>query len=124
MNSTDHDGELTAAVTRSASGADTWVAVVRHQQAATPDHSDFYSLAGDMVATLHALDSLAGLLARQAAGYATGQGVYDDEGANPAHRLRSAVLALTEARAGLVVAERAANQYWSAIGHIGVEVSP
>ena len=47
-----------------------WEDAVRLQRWATPDHADFYALAGEMVATLHALDDLAQVLRRQVAGYA------------------------------------------------------
>lgn len=119
-NDTAHDGELSAAVARSEDGAQAWASAVRHQCGATPDHSDPYFLAGEMVATLRALDAIAGILVGQVAGYSTGRAVYDDEGANPAHRLRVAVLALAEARHGLAEADSAVNHFWSAIGHIGV----
>jgi hypothetical protein len=107
-------------------GSRAWRRVVHVQRSSCPDHSDFYALAGEMVDTLRALDSLTGLLARQTADYpacvtrAGGQ-LYDDENANPVHRLRSAVLALAETRQALSGAERAANRYWSAISHIGID---
>lgn len=114
------DDERPRAVLRAEDGADAWRAAVHAQQNAVADHADFYSIAGDLAATLHALDSLAGVLGRQTCGYAEGREIYDDEGANPAHRIRSAVLALAETRHALAQAERAANRFWSAIGHIGV----
>jgi hypothetical protein len=114
------DDERPTAVVRSEDGADAWRAAVHAQQSAAPDHTDFYAIAGDVVATLHALDALAGVFGRQTCGYADGREVYDDEDANPAHRLRCAVLALAETRHALAQAERAANRFWSAIGHIGV----
>lgn len=108
------------AVQRAEAGTEAWCEAVRAQLAAAPDHADFYALAGEMVQTLRALDSLAGVVVRQVMGYGAGRAIYDDEGNNPAHRLRSAALALAEVRDGLGRAERAANQFWSAIGHIGV----
>ena len=107
------------AVCHAEMGAAAWRAAVDYQLAATPDHADFYALAGDLVETLRALDTVAGVLASQATSYGASRQVYDDEDANPAHRLRAAVLALAETRHGLARAERAANQFWSAIGHIG-----
>lgn len=118
------DDERSPAVRQADAGAVAWRAVVHAQQSATSDHAELYSLAGHLVGTLAAVESLAGVLARQVAGYAdslpAGRVLYDDEDANPAHRLRAAVLALAEARHGLALAERAANQFWSAVGHIGI----
>lgn len=114
------DDERSRAVLCAVDGADAWRAAVQAQQNAAADHTDFYAIAGDMTATLHALDSLAGVLGRQTCGYAESREIYDDEDANPSHRIRSAVLALAETRHALAQAERAANRFWSAIGHIGV----
>jgi hypothetical protein len=120
------DNDRSHAIQRAESGADAWREALNAHRAANPDHSDFYALAGEMVETLRMLDAVAGVLARHVGGYHAGHGdgagreVYDDEGANPAHRLRAAVLALAETRHGLAGAERAANRFWSAIGHIGV----
>jgi hypothetical protein len=99
--------------------------MVHTQLTASPDHSDFYALAAEVVDALRSLDSLAGLLIGQiadcpAAVTRAGGRLYDDENANPAHRIRSAVLALAETRHALTGAERAANRYWSAISHIGI----
>ena len=113
------DDDRPYAVVRAESGSRAWRAVVEAQTSAAPDHGDFYALAGDLVETLRALDTVAGVLASQATSYGASRQVYDDEDANPAHRLRAAVLALAETRHGLARAERAANQFWSAIGHIG-----
>jgi hypothetical protein len=130
MNTTNNscgqraEDERPHAVQRAETAADAWREVVLAQRSATPDHADFYSLAGEMAETLRVLDSLVGVLVGQVAGYGNGRAVYDDEGANPAHRLRSAVLALAETRDELAQAERAANRFWSAIGHIGVETDP
>lgn len=106
-------------------GSQAWRRAVHIQQTARPDHSGFYPLAGELADTLRCLDSLVGLLAGQVAAYpgtvaSVGARVYDDEGAVPQHRLRSAVLALAETRHALTTAERAANRFWSAISHIGV----
>lgn len=132
MNTTHHprdqrpDDERSPATQCARAGSDTWRQVVHAQRGATPDHGDFYALAGEMVDTLRCLDSLAGLLVGQVAGYraaprgGVGREVYDDEGGNPAHRLRAAVLALIETRDELSQAELAANRFFSAIGHIGV----
>ena len=58
---------------RSAEAAATaWAETVEHQQQATPRHADFYALAGEMVATLYALDDLTVVLAGQVGGYGAG----------------------------------------------------
>lgn len=124
MNATDNpppQDDRPVAVQRAERGADAWRDVVNAQLGARPAHADWYALAGEMVETLRVLDSLSGMLARQVLDYGTGRAFYDDEGADPAHRLRCAVLALAETRQGLAEAERAANRFWSAIGHVGVE---
>lgn len=115
----EHD-ERPPAAQYAATGAQAWRAVVHAQQAAEPGHADFYALAGELVDTLRSLDALVGVLTRQTGTYGLGREVYDDENANPAHRLRSAVLALVQARHDLSEAERSANRFFSAIGHIGV----
>jgi hypothetical protein len=121
MNPADNaPDDRPTAVARAGVGAQQWRAVVHAQQTAVAAHADFYALAAELVDTLRSLDALAGLLARQAAGYGAGREIYDDEDADPAHRLRCAVLALAETRYGLAEAERAANRFWSAVGHIGV----
>jgi len=111
-----------APVVHAETGADEWRSALLAQRTATLDHRDFYALAGELVETLRVFDGLAGVLAGQVAAYGGGRAVYDDEGANPTHRLRSAVLALAEARHHLAAAERAVNRFWSQIGHIGVHV--
>lgn len=101
-------------------GAHRWRQALLAQRTAVPAHSDFYETAAHLVDTLRALDGMAGVLASQVASYGAGRAVYDDEGANPAHRLRAAVLALAEARQHLTEADRAVGHFWSAIGHIGI----
>lgn len=115
----EHD-DRSPAVQHAATGAQAWRAAVHAQQAAEPGHADFDALAGDLVDTLRSLDTLVAVLTRQTGTYGIGREVYDDENANPAHRLRSAVLALVQARHEMSEAERSANRFFSAIGHIGV----
>jgi hypothetical protein len=100
-------------------GASAWRKAVHAQLAAPPAHGDFYALAADVVDTLRAFDGLLGVLARQVAGYADGRELYDDSGADPSDRLRTAGQHLATVRRHLTEAERAANEFWSAIGHIG-----
>ncbi len=111
---------------RSADTAATaWAETVEHQQEASPRHADFYALAGEMVATLYALDDLTVLLARQVGGYGQGRLLYDDtRTTDPADRLADAIACLHGMRTGLATTSAAANAFWSAIGHIGVEEAP
>lgn len=123
MNDTDE--QRSPALDRAAEGTDGWEQVVRHQRHATPDHADFYALAGEIVTTLHALDDLAEILAGQVAGYAQGRPVYDDtRTVDPAARLAEATALLRDTRKGLRTAVVPANRFWSAIGHIGTETTP
>ncbi len=105
--------------------ATAWAETVEHQQTATPRHADFYAVAGEMVATLYALHDLTVVLAAQVGGYGQGRPVYDDtRTVDPADRLVEAEQCLRTLRAALGPAADAANAFWSAIGHIGVEESP
>lgn len=101
-------------------GAQAWRSVVHAQRSAAPDHGDFYALAAELVDTLRSLESLAGELGRQVAGYGQGRVLRDDAGEQPAARLAEAVGNLARVRHLLAGAERAANAYWSAVGHIAV----
>jgi len=128
MSSSRHDeqDDRPEAVQQAEQGAQAWRAVVHAQGSATADHSDFYALAGHLVDTLAAVESLARLLAGQVARYADGQPagrvVYDDSRTfNPAVRLHDAVLDLGHLADGAAVARGDADRFWSAISHIGVE---
>ncbi len=122
-NDTSHDGGSPPAVARAEDGAQAWASVVCHQRTATADHRDFYALAGDMVATLHALEDLAGVLGGQISAYDQGHRVYDDTpGMDPAQRLTAASVSLGGVAHLLAEAQRQAHTFWSLIGHIGVEV--
>jgi hypothetical protein len=127
MNTTDDSTRSDTAGSRAEAGTTAWEDAVRLQRWATPDHADFYVLAGEMVATLSALDDLAYMVGRQVAGYAAaqqarGRRVYDDtRQIDPMVRLASAVEALAEGREALSVATRSVNEFWSAVGHIGTE---
>src|SRR4051812_5269948 len=111
---------------RSAEAAATaWAETPEHQQQATPRHADFYALAGEMVATLCALDDLTVVLAAQVGHYGQGRTLYDDtRTVDPTARLIEAGQCLRTLRGALGPAATAANNFWSAIGHIGVEESP
>jgi hypothetical protein len=122
MNDTDE--QRSPALDRAAEGTGGWEQVVRHQRHATPDHADFYALAGEIVTTLHALDDLTEVLSDQVAGYAEGRPVYDDtRTVDPAARLAEAAALLRDTRKGLRAAVVPANRFWSAIGHIGTETT-
>jgi hypothetical protein len=105
-------------------GAERWRAALVEQRHAPPDHADFYALAGEVVQTLRALEGFARLLADQVLAYGAGRRLYDDEGGDPADRLADATADLTALRDHVDAAERDADAFWSAIGHIGEERSP
>ena len=118
MSATD---DRPAAVVAAETGADGWTEVARHQRWADADHADFYSIAGDALATVNALEDLTEILAGQVAAYGQGRAIYDDSHVvDPAVRLVDAVAQLRAAHAALRQASLAVNEFWSAIGHIGV----
>ena len=119
--------QLRCALTAAEAGARWWDLAVRTHRATTAhgvDHGDLYGLAGELVATLRVLDELAGVVSRQAERYGEGRVLRDDAGADPAERLVEAASAANHVRAALDAASRAANDYWSAIGHIGLALDP
>jgi hypothetical protein len=119
------DDQRPAALAHAETVAEAWRTAVRHQLRAPADHAEFYALAGAAVLTLHALDDLFGILGTQVAKYATGRPVYDDSGEiDPLERLHQARAEINATRRGLHRAVRAANGFWSAIGHIGIEALP
>jgi hypothetical protein len=112
-------------VRRAEAGTGGWEDAVRLQRWATPDHPDFYALAGEMVATLRALDDLARVLRRQVAGYAQRRALYDDtHTVDPQIRLSEAAVELGRLTEYVQAAQSPANRFWSAIGHIGTGVTP
>lgn len=120
-----------AAVRRAEDGSAAWRSVVHALQANPADHTDLYSLAGELVDTLATVSSLARLLARQVGRYpaavaAAGALLYDDSRDTqtpvaPGERLAAAVIELERMAAAASTATGAANGFWSAIGHIGTE---
>jgi len=117
------------AVRHADAGARAWRAAAHAQQSATQDHSDFYELAGHLVDTLAAVESLARLLAGQVTRYADaqpeGQVVYDDSRTmDQGERLHDAALDLRHLAGAASDAGSDANRFWSAISHIGVEDAP
>jgi len=129
MNTDEHSTQENPAAQRAEAGADAWKDAARLQLSATPDHAAFYALAGEMVATLHALDDLVRVLRAQVAGYVQaqrlrGRTMYDDtRTVDPAERLEVAVavVQLDKVTSATVTATNWVNLFWSAIGHIGVE---
>lgn len=118
-----------AAVRAAEVGAQAWRQVVHEQGSAAPDHSDFYELAAHLVDTLRALNAVAAVLAGQVEGYADGLGagrqVYDDSRVvDPRQRLATAARHARDLAQAAAQAEMDANAFWSAISHIGVEVTP
>lgn len=111
------------AVRQAGVGAVAWRAVVVAQRGAAPDHGDFYALAGELVDTLRAFEQLVGVLGVQVQTYGLHRVLRDDEGCDPAARLASAAHHVGRTRELLGLAERAANNFWSAIGHVAVEES-
>lgn len=103
---------------------DLWEEAVRIERTADPDHGEWYAIARDMVGTLWALQSMAGLLKGRVAKYDHDRIVRDDAGVDPAARLAECRALLVELEATLTSAEASANGFWSAIGHVGVEVQP
>jgi hypothetical protein len=131
QNGVEQNGvEQDMAVVRAQAGTAGWEDAVRLQRWAVLDHGDFYALAGEMVATLHALEDLAVVLGRQVAGYAhtqreRGRVVYDDTRQHdPRHRLAEAATDLDILADRVRSAERAANAFWSGIGHVGTKDQP
>ena len=89
-----------------------------------PAHEQFYDYGRELVATLNALDDLTVTLTSQVARYGEHRLLRDDTGADPNQRLAIARGHLAELHTALTTAAGHANQFWSTIGHIGVEVDP
>ena len=65
------------------------------------------------------------MLAAQVGRYGQGRTLYDDTRTSiPAVRLAEAVEGLRRVHGALATTATAANEFWNAIGHIGVEVAP
>jgi hypothetical protein len=115
--------DTSLAIERAREGADAWSDVARYQRGANPDHADFYVIAGELVQTVAALQDMTQVLRRQVEGYAEGRDVYDDlQQMDPKLRLAEAAGYLLLTRDALETVYKRANAFWSAIGHIGVQV--
>ena len=134
-NQTNHEpDDRPEAVQQADGGARAWRAVVHAQHGAAPDHADFYNLAGHLVDTFAAVESLAQLLADPVCSYADrqppGRRVYDDARAvdprreDPRERLIDARCDLDQLAIAAGCALDVANRFWSTISHIGVEDDP
>ena|SRR5690348_6991470 len=126
MNTQEHDtgpdaGPDSPAV-RAQQGSAGWEDAVRLQRWATPDHADFYALAGEIVATLYALDDLTQVLHQQVSRYGQGRRLYDDtHQIDPAARLVEAATELARLHEQVQAAQGSANRFWSTVGHLGVD---
>lgn len=103
---------------------DMWEEAVRIERTADPEHEEWYRIAGEMVGTLRALQSMASLLGDRVSAYDQNRIVRDDAGVDPAVRLDECHSLLVELETVLGSAESSANGFWSSVGHIGVEVQP
>jgi hypothetical protein len=113
------------AVAAAENGARWWATAVQVQRMTRSealDHSGFYDLAAELVATLRTLEDLADILARQTAGYGTGRRLRDDAGGDPTERLGRAMAEATALRINLAAAVQDGERFWSAIGHIGLDL--
>ncbi len=122
------DGERSPAIVQAEAGATAWLAVVGAQQDATPDHADFVGLAGYLLDTLAAVESLARVLGRQVEGYRrgldAGRVVSDDRGRDPHQRLVGAARDLDAAAQYAGSAAQEVHRFFSAIEHIDVQDAP
>lgn len=113
------------AVAAAENGARWWATAAQVQRMTrfeVLDHAQFYGLAAELVATLRTLEDLADTLARQTGGYGTGRRLRDDAGGDPAQRLGRAMAEATSLRINLAAAVRDGERFWSAVGHIGLEL--
>ena len=115
------------AVTAAAAATHWWQAATCAERAVRPDlleHADFYDLAAEMVTTLRSLEDLAEVLSGQVGSYGTGRTLRDDTGADPQARLVRAVGEVTALRVSLTGAVAEGERFWSAVGHIGLDLEP
>jgi hypothetical protein len=117
--------QLRPAVAAAETAAHWWSTAVTAQRAVRAgacEHADFYGLAAEVVGTLRSLEDLAELLARQVSGYGAGRNLRDDTGGDPSARLVRAVADVSALRIAVASAVAEGERFWSAIGHIGLEI--
>jgi hypothetical protein len=121
--STLNERERSGAVMHATNGSESWQSASVAQRSATPDHSDFYNLTAELVDTLQSLSRLCAVLRPQIAEYGAGRTLRDDvPGHDPAERLVMACGLAGLLQRDLDGAGRAAQRFWSEVGHIAVEV--
>lgn len=121
MGTNEIDDRPTA-VTQASVGAAAWRQVVHAQLVARPAHADWYAITGEVMDTLRAMASLAGVLVGQIGNYGEGRVLRDDAGADPVERLAYACSWAARLQHELDRAEQAADYLLSEVGHIAVEV--
>lgn len=117
--------QIRPAVVAAETAAHWWSSAVAAQRSVRPgalEHADFYDLAAEAVATLRSIEDLAELLSRQVGGYGAGRVLRDDAGCDPAARLMRAVGDVSALRIAVASAVAEGERFWSAIGHIGLEL--
>jgi hypothetical protein len=117
--------QVRPAVAAAETAANWWSSAVAAQRAVRAEaleHADFYDLAAEIVTTLRSLEDLAELLARQVDGYGAGRALRDDTGCDPSARLVRAVAEVSGLRIAVASAVAEGERFWSAIGHIGLEI--
>ena len=114
-------------VTAAETGAQWWAcatASLHLRLRGSLSHADLHDLAGELVTTLQALEGLTSALARHTEAYAERGDLRDDEDADPTARLELGVAEVREVGRLLGTALRPANAFWSAVGHIGLQLDP
>ena len=115
------------AVTAAVAAAHWWQAAASAQRGVRGEaleHADFYDLAAELVTTLRSLEDLAEVLAGQVGHYGIGRSLRDDTGGDPRARLVRAVGEVAALRVSLSGAATEAERFWSAVGHIGLDLEP
>lgn len=102
-------------------GTTAWRQVASRLRAADADHGDWYAVAGEMVATVRALEDVAAAVIGQVICYGHDHELRDDEGRDPHERLADVVRGLRRFAEQLCDSEFDLHQAWSASGHIAVE---
>lgn len=112
------------AVELAGAARDSWEEAVRVERTADPDHGEWYSIGGELLGTLRAVEDMTRLLSQRITRYGDDRILRDDEGQDPEQRITEAVEELAALSGHLWAAGESANVFWSAIGHVAVEVQP